>query len=392
MRILFTWEIGQRTGHLNTIKSFIDWALKSNHEVYLAAKELNNIYKFFPFGSINLIQSPQLTRGPKREIAISWNELMLLRYSDTEELLAIMDTWNVIFDQVKPDLVVFEASPSALFASIGKNFKKWTLGTPLFMPRHDINFFGQYPDPRLQDIEKFTQRLIISEKKLLVNINKCLNRLSKPLVQNSHEIFKQCDREILPYPPQFDYFYPRINGDFIGCAPVPSYSSNVNWPKHYKYKIFCYLQPFKSIKKFLSRMQEDGLNSVVYCPEFTKNDKEQLSKHSFLDNAVNMNSLLKEADLVIHMGGIQTATKALYHEIPQVIIVKGREQEFTARSSVSLGPTLMVKTFCSDEYLNKIITHIPKLINQRKFKKGLEKKYIDGSLAIKKSKLYIENI
>ena len=41
---------------------------------------------------------------------------------------------------------------------------------------------------------------------------------------------------------------------------------------------------------------------------------------------------------------------------------------------------------------NKIITHIPKLINQRKFKKGLEKKYIDGSLAIKKSKLYIENI
>ena len=207
MRILFTWEIGQKTGHLNTMKSFIDWALNSNHEVYLVAKELNNIYKFFPFGSINLIQSPQLTRGPKRGIAISWNELMLLRYSDTEELLAIMDTWNVIFDQVKPDLVVFESSPSALFASLGKGFKKWTLGTPLFMPRHDINFFGQYPDPRLKDIEKFTQRLIISEKQLLAKINNCLNRLSQPLIENSDETFKQCDREILPYPPQFEYFF-----------------------------------------------------------------------------------------------------------------------------------------------------------------------------------------
>ena len=116
-------------------------------------------------------------------------------------------------------------------------------------------------------------------------------------------------------------------------------------------------------------MQEDELNSVVYCPEFTKSDKELLSKHTFLDKAVNMNSVLKEADLIIHLGGLQNATQALYHQIPQVIIVKGREQEFTARSSISLGPTLMVKTFCSNEYLKKIITHIPKLINQKNFKK-----------------------
>ena len=87
-RILCAWEMGMGFGHLSNLKPVIDAALNAGHEVFLAAKDLPNVYKVFREGTIGVFQAPYRFRPSRRSVRYnSYTQLVLQRFETREEHL-----------------------------------------------------------------------------------------------------------------------------------------------------------------------------------------------------------------------------------------------------------------------------------------------------------------
>ncbi|NIL96492.1 MAG: hypothetical protein GTO62_04945, partial [Planctomycetales bacterium] len=55
-------------------------------------------------------------------------------FGDFDELKAMTDAWRNLYDYVRPDLIVFNHSPTALLAARGSSVKRAIIGTGFCCP------------------------------------------------------------------------------------------------------------------------------------------------------------------------------------------------------------------------------------------------------------------
>jgi len=185
-KIVFCWELGSSYGH---IMGFLPCAkrLRDNgHEVEFIIKDLFYARDLLEKNDFPIYQAPLWLHHPKDLPAtVNYTEILFrFGYLDPEKLSPVVSGWRRLFELIKPDLLVFDHSPTALLAAKGLNVKKATFGTGFFLPPNEA------PLPAMCDwIKAPERRLHEADHVALSTMNTILRNRKIEEIKKMSELF-----------------------------------------------------------------------------------------------------------------------------------------------------------------------------------------------------------
>src|SRR5690606_15930682 len=140
--ILCTWELGGELGHISNLSAVARVLETEGYRVVVALRDLSRAYPFFFDTKVTLLQAPVWLPMMKmqRPIACLADTLLLSGYLETDPLHCLVIAWQALVKQVKPDLVIFDYSPTAMLAMLDQTFPKMLVGSGFAdpVPGHPI--------------------------------------------------------------------------------------------------------------------------------------------------------------------------------------------------------------------------------------------------------------
>lgn len=365
--ITLAWEMGGGFGHITRLDNLARNLHKSGHQVTLVAKASNTNSLFFapsstlPYTCLTAPEipaiSPQLTRKPA-----NFSEVLLCAsYYDAALLAKAIQAWQNIFETLRPDLVIFDAAPTAMLAARGLNSKKINLGCGYFLP------------PRTQPLPQFDmgkkiaiEALMHSEAKLLAIVNSALAQCKQLPLSAVHEIF-HCDSDILLTFNELDIYSEHRNTSYYGylsdIQPAGK-DAGIHWATipwtttpGIK-KILGYLKAdYAQLPNLLHALSGLECEAHIFVPGISEENYRHHQKHRVHISAkpFALEHCITSADLMLCHGGHTTAAIANAHGVATAIIPLQQEQFLTAQRSIDKHLGCGINPFAtSDDMQNKI--------------------------------------
>ena len=367
--ILFVWELGTDLGHLSTLRLPVEIALAQGHRVVMALKEGHNVKRVFGDWPIQYLRAPfRQHNSPGVSSPIPSFTHLLIRqcFDNVEELAGYLCAWRQIFDSVRPDVVLFEHSPTALIAAYGCGFKKILVGNGFTAPPgQDIPGVPFLPFPTTAKRPEVLNGLLQDDAEVLKLINSARMQLRLSVLPKLHAIYGQADDCFLMTWPMVDAFGPRQGVQYLGIEPPPSHIAP-QWPTGRGPKVFGYLHTFPSVFPLLKDLRSCKARAVLFirhCPADLKATFER--DVEFVDQPVDLKDVASEADWVINHGNHSTAAHFASKGVPQLLIPLHQEQLFLARNLERNGAAVI-----GYQDQNSFIGHMKALSNDMRYRQN----------------------
>ena len=259
--------------------------------------------------------------------------LQIVGFSDRQLLLNLTDAWRALFDLVKPDLIVFDHSPTALLASRGLAAKRVLVGSGFFCPP------DQHPLPNLRPwINTDLDALLQHELAVLQSMNWVLAAQDQPPLKRVAQMYAEVDEVLLTTFGELDHYATRRDGRYWGAwtevAGVPP-----EWPAGSGKRIFAYLKPFPQIADFLELFKRLGHRTIVHPdgigPEIQR--RFEGGGIHFESRPVDLRRVGRECDLAVLNGNHGSTIALLLSGKPSLHIPLTLEQVIFARAVARLG-------------------------------------------------------
>lgn len=345
-RILCTWEMGSGLGHLSHLRLPIEQAVQLGHEVYLAARELHRVAEVMGHLTITCLQAPFKQDAILADQASfpSYTHMLVRQcFSSADELEVYVRAWRAIFDLVKPDLVLFEHSPSALIAARGYGFKKILVGNGFFIPPRPRDRSEPFaPFVNTERVADVMEGLKSDDAVLLTVINMALQRVGAQGFETLHDVYAQADEQFLMTWPVLDHFGERSGQRYLGVA-MPQTRPSPKWPAAGGPKVFAYLHPFASLEILLKDLAAAEVSVLLYVrglPMALRHAYTSDRLH-FTDTMVDISAVAEQAAWVITHGNHNTVANFVLSGVPQLLIPRHQEHLYSALSLVTEGCALM---------------------------------------------------
>lgn len=345
-RILCVWEQGASIGHLNNLLLPIQIAVKAGHQVVLVARQLHDIKAVFGDLPITCMQAPfkQNAVGGGQESFLSFTHLLTRQcFSSADELQVYINAWCALYYLIKPDLVMFEHSPTALIAAHDYPFKKIVVGNGFSVPprvgQADAAFV---PFPTTQLSPETLSTLRADDAQLLQLINQALAISGAKPISSLHAIYAQAHAFWLMSWPELDHFGPRTGHTFLGVQP-PTQRASPEWPAGDGQKVFGYLNAMPSMEAFLQALESAKVCALLLVRDLPAQLRERYGAGAihFIDSAVNLEDVAAQASWVVSNANHNTAAFFAQRGIPQLLIPTHQEHLFLALRLVQQGAAAM---------------------------------------------------
>ncbi|MDO8755826.1 MAG: hypothetical protein Q7J71_00170 [Polaromonas sp.] len=345
-RILCVWELGTDLGHLSHLRQPIEVALQLGHEVYLAARQLTRARDVL--GELPVVYLPapfkQNVVAADQSAFLSYTHLMARQcFSGADELEMYLRAWRALYDLVRPDLVLFEHSPTALIASHGYRFKKVLVGNGFVIPPQPLSpsapFAPFVTTPKTADV---LASLGADDAVLLKVINVALARLGAPVLAGLGDIYAQADEQFLMTWPGLDHFGERTGQRYLG-SEWPAERSSPPWPPGAGPKVFGYLHAIPSLEKLLQDLRAAQVCALLLVRNLPPGLKQTYTSDHlhFTDQLVDLREVAEQAAWVINHGNHNTSATFMRAGVPQLLIPMHQEQLFTTLRLVDQGCAIM---------------------------------------------------
>ena len=353
-RILFTWELGGGMGHVAPYLPLIEGLRQQGHTVAFALRDLKFAESVLGTRNIPYFQAPVMLGKTLPEIDSPYTFAQILNnvgYVNIDMLTGLAKAWRQLFKSYKPDVILYDHSPTALLASRDLPCKKVVFGTGFFIPP-DVDQIpvlrnNPKPDPKV---------LLADEKRILGNINQVLQRMGCPAIERIPQLY-EADEQILLTFKELDHYKVRQKQDISywgisrpnsGVAPV--------WPDTEGKRIYAYLKPFKNLSNFLQIIKDLGMPALIYAPEV---DINLISKFTspmirFAKKPLDLNKVASSCDVAITNANHATVVSLLLAGIPQLLLPIHLEQAIVAQNVEQLGAGLAAPLLRSDGMANKL--------------------------------------
>ena len=344
-RILICWEHGTGLGHIVRLLPFARAFKKKGHCVAFAVHETTNTHAIFEIEDFQWFQAPMNNLEFDEQInhVHFYNYCRMIMCHDYHRFDALLERvrkWEIIFNQFKPDVVIFEFSPGAYITSLAFDVKRIMIGTGFTIPPL------QYPFPCYKYMPNnmtFEQRKNI-EDQVTENINNILAKINAKSISYLFEICKADLRLLMTYE-ELDY-YKRFNENFYGVVPSTNQGIVPKWPKsNKKKKIFVYLHSEHTPPQVMKALQQSGYSICTYIKEPKRLLLKYMSENiKLLNSPANMQQVLKESDLVICHAGHGTISNVLMRGIPILMfpLKNNIEQYIVGRNIEKAGNGLCI--------------------------------------------------
>ena len=345
-RLLGVWEQGGHLGHLSNLRLPIEVALEAGFEVVLAARELHRVGEVLGGLPITLLQAPfkQNVASADQAAFLSYTHLLGQQcFSSSTELEMYVRAWRGIFDLVRPHIVLFEHSPTALVAAHAYTFRKVLVGGGFAVPDPQSLMKSPFlPFPTTTLTPAVAVSLPSADARLLALINVALRAMGLPVIGALGEIFGQAQAHFLATWPALDHFGARENTRYLGVAPL-SGGTAPEWPSGDGQKVFAYLQFFPAIEQFLNDLQMAQVCALLLVRDLPPILRQRFSndRMRFIDDIVDLQQVAAQADWVVHHGNHSTMASFMLGGLPQLVVPRHQEHLFSALRLVSQGAAAM---------------------------------------------------
>jgi UDP:flavonoid glycosyltransferase YjiC (YdhE family) len=338
-QILITWELGGGLGHLSIMRGVATELLQRGHRVSIAARELTNFQRFFSDLDVQAFQSPYFpnTFAGSFDLMSTFPHILYnCCCGDSDTFLALTKAWQNLFDLVRPDAVLFDHSPTAIFASRGRSFFRATINNGFFSPPNQSplpSWRSQAPD----DLDQFAS----DENRVLELLNRVASRLDQCHLGRVSDLYAELDKNMLFTYPELDHFPNRQDGNYIGTWESTA-GKPQQWPSNDRPRVFAYLKSFPSLPELLFHLARMQLSTIIFAPnaiapEILCRFCQPQSNLVLADSAIDLNQVAAECDFAITNGTHGTVATMLRGGTPTLNIPLTLEQQILSERVSSSG-------------------------------------------------------
>ena len=329
-RIMFAWELGLGFGHLAPYLDLVKALKKKGHVVVFAARDVTNAEKVFGRDGVVILQAPIMLRKAANPYKVQYNYTQLVHnngFADPLDLLARVKAWLHLFQYVRPDVTLFDHSPTALVAARAVKSKRILSGSGFLVPPPGV------PLPNMRYWEKFdTPQVQRSEDGVVERINKVLGAMKIAPLAHMEDLFK-ADAQFLLGFGELDHYPQRKNGNYLGIFPSAMNADEPKWPAAGNRRVFAYLHPFKTLPVLLQVLKKLGLRTLIYAPDVPDEFKKKHASESIAWAArpLDMKKVAAQCDLGITSGTYGTTCDLLLAGKPVLMMPQNLERIMVTR-------------------------------------------------------------
>ena len=323
--IVFAWELGAGYGHITSFLPFAKELRQRGHRVSWILRDTSNFHMLSNNCEDAVFQAPvYIPKDKGREVINNYSDLLYRHgYRKTDELVMLLRSWECLFDQLNPDLLVCDHSPTALLASREYDFSVASIGIGFFCPP-DCS-----PLPSLQLSNSILhETLQQSDEVVLSVINSAMESLGRSALLQVSSLF-DIDEHFLCTFPELDHYSRRDQNSYWGAYGGGESGEAPVWPKAKGPRIFVYLQKNRvSTEYVLKALENLGWPSIVH---FTRSLQSKNCGHdndtiSYSAKHLDIEKVCQGADLIICHASHGTVSMALLAAIPLLLFPSHQEQ------------------------------------------------------------------
>lgn len=336
--ILLAWELGGGLGHLMQLRPLAEGLVQRGHRVYAALKDLSHAKSVFG-DSVVLLQAPLRTRKvpdrfrPPKTFA---HILYGIGFDDAQELRALGEAWRHLYEFVRPDVIVFDHSPTAMLASRGFPARRIVIGSGFCCPP------DTRPMPNLRPwIESDPDLLRQDEDGVVVHANQALHAWGQPPLQRLGQLYSEVNDTFLVTFKELDHYPHRGPAQYRG-AWTQGGGKEPQWPQGPGRRIYGYLKPFPGLPGFLKFLTRLGQPTVVVVDGIPQDAQARFTSATLRveSQMLDLNQVSRQCDLAILNGGHGVTVSMLMAGKPIFQLPLYLEQGLMARAITRLGAGL----------------------------------------------------
>ncbi len=348
MNILFCHELGAGLGHISRDHTLIHHLQALGHEVSLTSAQLTQAVKFFPNVHSRLFPSPVIMKAAPEHSPINFDDMLLgYGYNDTNALFGVITAWKALFTLIKPDKLIYNHSPTALLAARLCNIPTVILGNGFEIPhtRSWSKSFTPWKSPAVTALKTKHDQLNYQIELI------CTKHHTTPI--SLDDLYP--DSSTMLTISEIDHFGPREGAKYVGMPCMNFEGKNIKWSESAQQRIFVYL---KYNHPKLNEVCE-LLNSTQYevqfiCIGLSEQFSAAYKNINFIKNEINMDELVKNANLTITSGS-NTMTTSLMYGTPVIALPQVIEQ-FLAGSAIEANNLGTVITDYRNPQFKELLT------------------------------------
>ena len=336
--VLFAWELGAGLGHIMQFAALANGLSRAGHRVFAALRELRSAAGVFN-PEVKLLPAP-FRNGLRPVPRISRSFADILRdttFADDRMLAGHVAAWRNLYEFVKPDLIVFDHSPTALLAARGLSCRRLVLGMGFVVPP------GMHPFPAFSGKnEDDAAGLKAAEEPLLGCANRVLESFGQTPLEFLGQLYSQVDETFCLTFPELDPYAAERRGDArVWGAVTGSGGATPRWPEGDGKRIYCYLRGFRALAELLGFLRESG-HRVLIFGDIDGPTRERLESRTlgFATERLDAMIVSHECDLAIMNSGHGSVASILLAGKPSLQLPLYPEQSLNARAVRRMGAGL----------------------------------------------------
>lgn len=259
-KILFAWELGGSLGHLTRIYPILLALEQRGHQVSAAVRDQKHITAVWPNLKATVLPAPYKAHPTADEIHPVKYYVDILNnigWGNAQDLRMLLQDWETVYRNVRPDFVIHDHSPTALLISQSLQVRHALLGTGFCSPLDESlsRLLRTWVTPDLALEQQISARIVNNLNQILLPGTQ---QISRPT-----QIYSRVDENFLTTFPELDHFGARPNATYWG---IPNATQGIRpaWPEVGGPKLFAYLHADARLQQTLHVLEKIGKPTLVY--------------------------------------------------------------------------------------------------------------------------------
>jgi UDP:flavonoid glycosyltransferase YjiC (YdhE family) len=351
--VLLVWELGAGFGHLINLLPLAKGLVQSGHRVVAAIRDLPFAEKVFGNLNITYFQAPTFAQPSQLIDPIRSYAQILYNtgFNDPATLRFMANAWRNLYDCIKPDLIIFDHSPTALLAARGLGAKKALIGTGFFCP------IDEYPmadlRPQLGDAHHQLQQ---DEDYVCSVANRVIASWGGNPLEHLSRLYYEIDQNFLVTFPELDHYCNRPGAEYFGAWANVGGKTPV-WPDGAGKRIFVYLKPFPALPNLFALLNDLRFPTIVYAGGIGLDLIREFQSNTlrFETERLDMSQICRHCDAAILNGTHGTTVSMLLAGRPTLQLPMYLEQGLFSNAVERLGAGIVASVNQPDQINMQVI-------------------------------------